>query len=66
MKGIQERKTKSGETHYRVQIRIKGHPVVRATFKRKTDALKWKQTDRMHIHEGKYFKTTEAKETHFA
>lgn len=61
MKGIQERKTKSGETHYRVQIRIKGHPIIRATFKRKTDAVKWKQQTECSIHDGKYFKTAEAK-----
>lgn len=61
MKGIQERKTKNGETHYRVQIRIKGHPVVRATFKRKTDAVKWKHMTESSIRDGKYFKTAEAK-----
>ena len=27
MKGIQERRTKDGKIHYRVQVRIKGHPV---------------------------------------
>jgi hypothetical protein len=43
MKGIQERETKDRQKHYRVQIRIKGHPIVRATFKRKTDAQRWKQ-----------------------
>lgn len=61
MKGIQERKTKDGQTHYRVQIRIKGHPIVRATFKRKTDAQRWKQMTECSIREGKYFKTAEAK-----
>lgn len=61
MKGIQERKTKDGETHYRVQIRIKGRPVVRATFKRKTDAQKWKQITECSIRDGKYFKTAESR-----
>lgn len=61
MKGIQERKTKDGVTHYRVQIRVKGHPPVRATFKRKTDAVRWKTMTEASIREGKYFKTAEAK-----
>jgi len=61
MKGIQERETKDGQKHYRVQIRIKGHPIVRATFKRKTDAQRWKQMTECSIREGKYFKTAEAK-----
>lgn len=61
MKGIQERKTKDGEVHYRVQVRLKGHPTVRATFKSKTKAKLWKQTTECSIREGKYFKTHEAK-----
>lgn len=61
MKGIQERKTKDGETHYRVQIRMKGHPTVRATFKSKTKAKLWKQETECSIREGKYFKTMESK-----
>lgn len=61
MKGIQERKTKDGETRYRVQVRMKGHPPVRATFKSKTKAKLWKQETECSIREGRYFKTTEAR-----
>lgn len=61
MASIQERKTKDGETHYRVQIRIKGHQTVRATFERKTDAKRWAQKIEADIRDGRYFKTAESK-----
>lgn len=61
MASIQERTTKDGKTHYRVQIRIKGHEIVRATFDRKTDAKRWAQKIEADIREGRYFKTAEAK-----
>ena len=61
MASIQERTTKDGKTHYRVQIRIKGHEIVRATFDRKTDAKRWTQKIEADIREGRYFKTEEAK-----
>lgn len=61
MASIQERKTKNGETHYRVQIRIKGHPVVRATFESKTKAKQWAQKTEVEIKDGRYFKTAESR-----
>ncbi len=61
MASIQERKTKNGETHYRVQIRIKGHPVVRQTFDSKTRAKQWAQKTEVEIKDGLYFKIAEAK-----
>jgi integrase len=61
MKGIQERPTKNGKDHYRVQIRIKGHPVVRRTFESLTKAKLWKQKTECEIRDGLYFKTAEAK-----
>lgn len=61
MRGIQKRTTKSGKDHYRVQIRIKGHPVVRKTFESLTKAKLWKQRTECEIRDGKYFKTAEAR-----
>ena len=61
MKGIQVRPTKSGKESYRVQIRIKGHPIVRKTFGSITKAKLWKQKTECEIRDGKYFKTAEAK-----
>lgn len=60
MASIQERKTKTGEIHYRIQIRIKGHPVVRKTFKSKTKAKLWAQKTEIEIKDGQYFKKAEA------
>jgi hypothetical protein len=58
---IQERKTDDGKTHYRVQIRLKGHPTTTATFERKTDAKLWLQQTEAAMREGRHFKTPEAK-----
>ncbi len=60
MKGIQKRQTKDGKNHYRVQIRIKGHPIVRKTFSSLTKARLWKQQTECEIRDGKYFKKAEA------
>lgn len=65
MASIQERKSKKGTT-YRVQIRLKGHPSVQATFDRKTDARKWIQETESSIRQGRYFKTSESKKHTFA
>ena len=58
---IQERKTDDGKTHYRVQIRLRGHPTTTATFERKTDAKLGAQQTESAIREGRHFKTAEAK-----
>jgi integrase len=60
MKGIQKRPTKDGKIHYRVQIRLKGHPIIRKTFDSLTKAKLWKQKTECEIRDGKYFKTLEA------
>jgi integrase len=41
MATIEVRKTSSGETTYRVKVRLKGFPALTASFARKTDAKKW-------------------------
>jgi len=56
---IQERRTKDGETHYRVQVRLKGHPTETATFRRKTDAKTWATVTEAAIRERRHFPKTE-------
>jgi hypothetical protein len=58
---IQERKDKDGKTHFRVQIRLKGHPTTTTTFERKTDAKLWAQQTESTMRDGRHFKTAEAK-----
>lgn len=43
MAHIRERKLKNGKVRYQVEIRMKGHPIISATFDRKTDARAWIQ-----------------------
>ena len=45
---------------YRVDIRLKGHPAERATFKRLTDAKAWAQDTESAIRDGRYFRSREA------
>lgn len=51
MAEIKERKNKYGEKRYTVSIRIKGHPPVNKTFKRKTDAVEWANRTESQIRE---------------
>jgi len=55
---IQKRKTKDGETHFRVQVRLKGHPTQTATFRRKTDAKTWATVTEAAIRERRHFPKT--------
>ncbi|MDZ4219073.1 MAG: hypothetical protein U1D70_08645 [Methylobacter sp.] len=41
MATIEKRTADTGETSYRVKVRLKGHPIESATFQRLTDAKKW-------------------------
>lgn len=61
MANIEKRYSKTGIPSYRVQIRLKGHPMQNATFASKTDGKKWAQQTEAAIREGRHFKTTEAK-----
>ncbi len=61
MATITERTSQDGSKSYRVEVRLKGHPIQRATFKRLTDAKKWVQNTESAIREGRHFKTSEAK-----
>src|SRR5262245_2475404 len=60
MAAIQKRETDGG-TRYRVQIRLRGHPPVSASFERRTDAKKWAQDTESAIRDGRYFPSHEAK-----
>lgn len=60
MASIQKRTSPSGEVSYRVQVRLKGHPEARATFKRLTDAKMWAQSTEAAMRERRYFKTSVA------
>jgi integrase len=63
---IKERKTKSGETHYKVVVRLKGYPTQTATFHRKTDAKIWGQNTESAMREGRHFKAAESKKRTFS
>jgi len=41
MATIQVRKTRDGQTRYRVQVRLEGYPQQSRTFERKRDAMDW-------------------------
>ena len=59
MASVRKREGKGG-TSYRVEIRLKGFPAQRATFKRLTDAKAWVQETESAIRNRRYFKTAEA------
>ena len=61
MANINERTTKDGQRAFQVIIRLKGHPTVTETFKRKTDAKKWAQQTEAEIRQGRYFPKAEAR-----
>jgi integrase len=61
MASIQKRTNKNGDITHRVQVRLKGHPIERASFARLTDAKKWAQHTEAAMREGRHFKTAEAK-----
>ena len=61
MASIRKRSNSDGSISYRVDVRLKGFPAQRATFKRLTDARNWGKQTESAIQEGRYFKTTEAR-----
>lgn len=61
MATIHERQDKNGKTRYTVEIRVKGHPPMSATFQRKTDAKHWAQKREAAIREGEHFGTRESR-----
>lgn len=50
-----------GTTTYHAEVRLKGHPKQRASFRTRTLAKKWIQDTESSIRDGRYFRTAEAK-----
>jgi integrase len=50
--GIQERIAADGTVSYRVQVRLRGHEPLTKTFRRKTDAVRWRESMQAHIRAG--------------
>lgn len=61
MATIEERIIADGTISYRAKIRLRGSPVITATFKRKSDAKRWLAKTESEIREGRHFKASEAK-----
>jgi integrase len=61
MASIQKRTRKNGAVSYRVQVRLKGAPEQRNTFRTKTQANQWAQRIEAAIREGRHFPTAESK-----
>lgn len=59
MASIDKRTLKDGSVSYRVTIRKKGYPMVRATFKRHTDAKRWADKTEADIIAGRHIQTRE-------
>lgn len=61
MASIRKRTASDGTISFRVDVRLKGFPPQRATFKRLTDAKKWGQQTEAAIRGNRYFKTSESR-----
>lgn len=66
MPSIRKRTNADGSVSYRVDVRLKGFPPQRATFRRLTDAKRWGSHTEAAIREGRYFKTAEARKHSFS
>jgi hypothetical protein len=61
MASIERRVSQDGSVTFRVKVRTKGHPPVTASFRRKTDAVKYATTVQADIIAGRYQWEVEAK-----
>lgn len=61
MATIRESVRKDGTSSYHVEVRLKGHPHQRATFRTCSLAKKWVQNVESAIRDGRHFKTIESK-----
>ena len=59
--GIELRRNTDGSAVYRAKVRLRGHPPQTATFRRLTDAKRWRVQTEAAIREGRHFKAAEAK-----
>ena len=62
---IRKFERQKGRVVYNAQVRLKGHPKVSASFRRKTDAEKWIKVTEAAMLEGRHFKTVEARNRTF-
>lgn len=58
---IREVTKKSGEITYHAEVRLKGHPPERESFRTKTQAKKWVQDTESAMRDGRHVKISEAK-----
>lgn len=58
---IREYKKEDGSTSYHAEIRLKGYPPQRESFRTRTLAKKWIQDTESSIRDGRHFRTAEAK-----
>jgi hypothetical protein len=61
MGDITKRVSENEETTYRARIRLRGQPLVSATFSSKSKAKEWIQLTEAAIREGRHFKHAESK-----
>ncbi len=61
MASIRERHLADGTKTYQVQLRLRGKKPIAATFRRKTDAIKWIQQTESAIREGRFFPSAYSK-----
>lgn len=61
MGAIRESKKKDGAVTYHAEVRLKGYPPQRASFRTRTLAKKWVQDTESSIRDGRHFRTAESK-----
>lgn len=61
MATIRELPKKDGSCSYHAEVRLRGHPPQRATFRTRSLAKKWVQDVESGIRDGRHFKTVESK-----
>ena len=58
---IRDCRRKDGTSSFHAEVRLKGHPPQRASFRTRSLAKKWIQDTESAIRDGRHFKTAEAK-----
>lgn len=61
MGSIREIPKADGSTSYHAEVRLRGYPIQRETFRTKSLAKKWIQDTESSMRDGRHFKTVEAK-----
>lgn len=66
MASIKKRKTKNGQTRYKVEINLRGYAPQYSTFNTLADARRWATGTEAALREGRYFKPTASDQKTFA